>query len=63
MTGATAYMGWKEYAHAKPGETVFVTTGAGEWMPHWCTLAKTDVAWMTQVLLALWLFSWPRPTV
>ncbi|KAJ7101711.1 chaperonin 10-like protein, partial [Mycena epipterygia] len=31
MPGQTAYMGWKEYSHAKKGETVFVTTGAGNW--------------------------------
>ncbi|KAF8965858.1 hypothetical protein BDZ97DRAFT_2074402 [Flammula alnicola] len=29
MPGQTAFMAWKEYAHAKKGETVFVTTGAG----------------------------------
>ena len=28
--GLTAYAGWKEYSEAKHGETVFVTTGAGE---------------------------------
>ena len=27
--GSTAHHGWKEYAHAKPGETVFVTAAAG----------------------------------
>ncbi|KAJ6611910.1 hypothetical protein B0H10DRAFT_1808458 [Mycena sp. CBHHK59/15] len=26
---STAYMGWKEFADAKPGEVAFVTTGAG----------------------------------
>ncbi|KAK7051863.1 NAD(P)-binding protein [Favolaschia claudopus] len=29
MTGQTAYLGWKAYADAKPGEVAFVTTGAG----------------------------------
>ncbi|KAJ6518391.1 hypothetical protein DFH09DRAFT_1428202 [Mycena vulgaris] len=29
MPGMTAYMGWKEYADAKPGEVAFVTSGAG----------------------------------
>ncbi|KAI0072843.1 NAD(P)-binding protein [Panus rudis PR-1116 ss-1] len=29
MPGQTAYYAWKEYANAKKGETVFVTTGAG----------------------------------
>ncbi|KAJ6631871.1 alcohol dehydrogenase [Mycena sp. CBHHK59/15] len=29
MPGMTAYMGWKEFSHAKAGETAFVTTGAG----------------------------------
>ncbi|KAI0056021.1 alcohol dehydrogenase [Artomyces pyxidatus] len=29
MPGMTAYVGWKEYSNAKPGETVFVTTAAG----------------------------------
>ncbi|KAF7319221.1 NAD(P)-binding protein [Mycena chlorophos] len=29
MPGHTAYAGWKEHSHAKAGETVFVTTGAG----------------------------------
>ncbi|KAJ6580388.1 hypothetical protein DFH09DRAFT_1145905, partial [Mycena vulgaris] len=26
--GKTAYFGWKEYSHAKKGETAFITTGA-----------------------------------
>ncbi|KAK7032713.1 NAD(P)-binding protein [Favolaschia claudopus] len=29
LPGQTAYIGWKEFANAKEGETVFVTTGAG----------------------------------
>ncbi|KAJ7777710.1 alcohol dehydrogenase [Mycena maculata] len=29
MPGMTAYMGWKEYSDAKPGEVAFITTGAG----------------------------------
>ncbi|KAJ7070220.1 alcohol dehydrogenase [Mycena belliarum] len=29
MPGRTAYMGWMEFAHAKKGETAFVTAGAG----------------------------------
>ncbi|KAJ7816175.1 hypothetical protein B0H13DRAFT_2380576 [Mycena leptocephala] len=29
MPGQTAFMGWKEYSDAKPGEVAFVTTGAG----------------------------------
>ncbi|KAJ2928279.1 hypothetical protein H1R20_g8815, partial [Candolleomyces eurysporus] len=29
LTGQTAYMAWKEFANAKEGETVFVTSGAG----------------------------------
>ncbi|KAJ7714525.1 NAD-P-binding protein [Mycena maculata] len=29
LPGKTAYMGWKKHAHAKRGETVFVTAGAG----------------------------------
>lgn len=27
--GQTAYSGWKEYASAKKGDTVFVTAGSG----------------------------------
>ncbi|PFH48598.1 hypothetical protein AMATHDRAFT_42127 [Amanita thiersii Skay4041] len=29
MPGETAFMGWREYARAQKGETVFVSTGAG----------------------------------
>ncbi|KAF9034806.1 hypothetical protein BJ165DRAFT_1409714 [Panaeolus papilionaceus] len=29
MPGQTAYYAWHEYSHAKPGETVFVSAGAG----------------------------------
>ncbi|KAJ7749803.1 alcohol dehydrogenase [Mycena maculata] len=29
MPGQTAFCGWKEFSHAKKGETAFVTTGAG----------------------------------
>ncbi|KAL0950135.1 hypothetical protein HGRIS_010131 [Hohenbuehelia grisea] len=29
MPGMTAYMGWKEFSHAKKGDVVFVTIGAG----------------------------------
>ncbi len=29
MPGKTAYMGWKEIAEAKKGETVFVSAGSG----------------------------------
>ncbi|KAF8193891.1 alcohol dehydrogenase [Mycena galopus ATCC 62051] len=29
MPGQTAFVGWKEYSEAKPGEVAFVTTGAG----------------------------------
>ncbi|KAJ7046161.1 hypothetical protein C8F04DRAFT_1063508 [Mycena alexandri] len=29
MPGQTAFVGWKEYSDAKPGEVAFVTTGAG----------------------------------
>ncbi|KAG6839784.1 hypothetical protein C0991_011699 [Blastosporella zonata] len=29
MPGKTAWMAWKEFSHAKKGETVFVTTGGG----------------------------------
>ncbi|KAJ7105692.1 hypothetical protein C8R44DRAFT_806668 [Mycena epipterygia] len=29
MPGQTAYMGWKEFSDAKPGEVAFVTAGAG----------------------------------
>ncbi|KAJ7081272.1 hypothetical protein C8R44DRAFT_895143 [Mycena epipterygia] len=42
--GQTAYMGWKEYSHAKKifGETVFVTTGAGPVGSMVIQLAKRD---------------------
>ncbi|KAJ7093537.1 alcohol dehydrogenase [Mycena epipterygia] len=42
MPGQTAYMGWKEYSHAKKGETVFVTTGAGPVGSMVIQLAKRD---------------------
>ncbi|KAJ7318830.1 hypothetical protein DFH08DRAFT_1036187 [Mycena albidolilacea] len=29
MPGKTAFMGWKEFSHAKKGETAFITAGAG----------------------------------
>ncbi|KAI0056019.1 alcohol dehydrogenase [Artomyces pyxidatus] len=29
MPGQTAYVGWREFSHAKKGETVFITTAAG----------------------------------
>ncbi|KAJ7160317.1 alcohol dehydrogenase [Mycena filopes] len=29
MIGETAYMGWREYSHAKKGEVAFVSAGAG----------------------------------
>ncbi|KAJ6492666.1 hypothetical protein DFH09DRAFT_947211 [Mycena vulgaris] len=29
MPGKTAFMGWKEFSHAKKGETAFISTGAG----------------------------------
>ncbi|KAH8818810.1 alcohol dehydrogenase [Flagelloscypha sp. PMI_526] len=29
MVGKTAYNGWREYVHAKKGETIFISTGAG----------------------------------
>ncbi|KAH8818829.1 alcohol dehydrogenase [Flagelloscypha sp. PMI_526] len=29
MAGKTAYNGWREYARAKKGETIFISTGAG----------------------------------
>ena len=40
--GQTAYNGWKEYADAKKGETVFVTTGAGPVGSMVIQLAKQD---------------------
>ncbi|KAJ7355252.1 hypothetical protein DFH08DRAFT_852009 [Mycena albidolilacea] len=42
MPGKTAYMGWKEYSHAKKGETAFVTTGAGPVGSLVIQLAKRD---------------------
>ncbi|KAJ7710445.1 hypothetical protein B0H17DRAFT_1027083 [Mycena rosella] len=42
MPGQTAYAGWKEYAHAKPGETAFITTGAGPVGSMVVQLAKRD---------------------
>ncbi|XP_006458933.1 hypothetical protein AGABI2DRAFT_183773 [Agaricus bisporus var. bisporus H97] len=29
MPGFTAFVGWKKFAHSKPGDVVFVTTGGG----------------------------------
>ncbi|KAF8996522.1 alcohol dehydrogenase [Cyathus striatus] len=40
--GKTAYMAWKEYALAKKGETVFVSTGAGPVGSFVIQLAKKD---------------------
>ncbi|KAJ3503200.1 hypothetical protein NLJ89_g8539 [Agrocybe chaxingu] len=42
MPGMTAYIGWKEYARAKKGEVVFVTTGAGPVGSLVIQLAKAD---------------------
>ena len=42
MPGKTAYMAWKEYSHAKKGETVFVTTGAGSVGSFVIQLAKLE---------------------
>uniref|UniRef100_UPI0031B8B3CB Ene-reductase 1 n=1 Tax=Cyclocybe aegerita TaxID=1973307 RepID=UPI0031B8B3CB len=42
MPGKTAYMAWKEYAHPKQGETVFVSTGAGPVGSFVIQLAKAD---------------------
>ncbi|KAJ7668858.1 hypothetical protein B0H17DRAFT_1087578 [Mycena rosella] len=42
MPGKTAFMGWKELAHAKKGETAFVTTGAGPVGSMVIQLAKRD---------------------
>ncbi|KAH9840971.1 NAD-P-binding protein [Rhodofomes roseus] len=42
MAGSTAHHGWHEYAHAKPGETVFVTSAAGPVGGTVVQLAKAD---------------------
>ncbi|KAJ7493036.1 hypothetical protein B0H11DRAFT_2172184 [Mycena galericulata] len=42
LPGKTAYMGWKEYSHAKKGETAFVTAGAGPVGSMVIQLAKRD---------------------
>ncbi|KAK7459530.1 hypothetical protein VKT23_009513 [Stygiomarasmius scandens] len=42
MPGRTAYHAWKEYAHAKKGETAFVTTAAGAVGIFVVQLAKMD---------------------
>ncbi|KAJ3517329.1 hypothetical protein NLJ89_g582 [Agrocybe chaxingu] len=42
MPGKTAYMAWKEYAHPKQGETVFISTGAGPVGSFVIQLAKAD---------------------
>lgn len=42
MPGLTAFAAWKEYADAKKGETVFVTTGAGPVGSYAIQLAKLD---------------------
>ncbi|PPQ74017.1 hypothetical protein CVT26_006956 [Gymnopilus dilepis] len=42
MPGKTAYCGWKEYSHAKKGQTVFVTTAAGAVGSLVVQLAKLD---------------------
>jgi len=42
MPGMTGYMGWKAYAKAKKGETLFVTTGAGAVGSMVIQLAKLD---------------------
>ncbi|KAE9395351.1 NAD(P)-binding protein [Gymnopus androsaceus JB14] len=42
MPGQTAYYGWKEYANAKAGETVFVSGGAGPVGSLVIQLAKQD---------------------
>ncbi|KLO12309.1 NAD-P-binding protein [Schizopora paradoxa] len=42
MPGKTAYYGWKAYAKAKKGETIFVTTGAGPVGSMVIQLAKLD---------------------
>uniref|UniRef100_A0A0W0GAY4 Enoyl reductase (ER) domain-containing protein n=1 Tax=Moniliophthora roreri TaxID=221103 RepID=A0A0W0GAY4_MONRR len=42
MPGKTAYYGWKEFSHAKKGEVVFVSTGAGPVGSLVIQLAKRD---------------------
>ncbi|KAJ7838826.1 hypothetical protein B0H13DRAFT_2255944 [Mycena leptocephala] len=42
MPGKTAYMAWKEFSHAKKGETAFITTGAGPVGSMVIQLAKRD---------------------
>jgi len=42
MPGQTAFMAWKEFAHAKKGETVFVTAGGGAVGSLVIQLAKLD---------------------
>jgi len=42
MPGKTAYMGWKEFSHAKKGETAFITAGAGPVGSMVIQLAKRD---------------------
>ncbi|KAM5534492.1 hypothetical protein V8D89_011824 [Ganoderma adspersum] len=42
MPGQTAYYAWKEFAEAKKGDTVFVTTGAGVVGATVVQLAKAD---------------------
>ncbi|KAF7324120.1 Zinc-type alcohol dehydrogenase-like protein PB24D3.08c [Mycena kentingensis (nom. inval.)] len=42
MPGQTAYMGWKEFSKAKPGETAFITTGGGPVGSFVIQLAKKD---------------------
>ncbi|KAF9445123.1 alcohol dehydrogenase [Macrolepiota fuliginosa MF-IS2] len=42
MPGKTAYMAWKKYSHAKKGEAVFVSTGAGPVGSLVIQLAKMD---------------------
>ncbi|KIJ29059.1 hypothetical protein M422DRAFT_784418 [Sphaerobolus stellatus SS14] len=42
MPGQTAYIGWKLYAQAKKGETVFVTTAAGPVGSNVVQIAKSE---------------------
>jgi len=42
MPGKTAYMAWREFSHAKKGETAFVSTGAGPVGSLVIQLAKLD---------------------